>query len=207
MIAVNTGGAIAKLTLSLTHKENDYDHYYIAYIVALAALVIAVALFLIGWRHYRHVEPYDSVITNCIPVIINAFQTRRECRTTRHSVIGKEITSSKSIPVNAVQTVFDQSESTESNQELLTVLDFAKASNGGKFNDRIVNDVKSLRSAIAVFMLFIPYFITYSQVRLPYVQFLETIFYTFSGKFNFSITRPTYEYFRRATLGHLGISR
>ena len=163
MLAVNTGGAIAKLILSLTHKENDNDHYYIAYIVALTALVMAVVLFLIGWRHYRHVEPYDSVITNCIPVIINAFQTRRKCRSSRRSIVGEGTNSSKSIPVNAVQTVSDQNESTESNQELLAFLDFAKAPNGGKFNDRIVNDVKSLRSAIGVFILFIPYFITYNH--------------------------------------------
>lgn len=207
MVAVNTGGAIAKLTLSLTHKASDFEQYYIAYIVALTALVIAMALFLFGWRHYRHVEPYDSVITNCIPVIINALQTRRECRATGNSVVREQITSSKSTSVNTVQTIPDQGESTESNQESLTLLDFAKASNGGRFNDRIVDDVKSLRSAVAVFLLFIPYFITYNQVNPSYVQFLETISCTFSGKYNCSVARPTYEYFRRATLGYLDISR
>ena len=46
-----------------------------------------------------------------------------------------------------------------------TFLDFAKAVNHGNFHNRIVDDVKSLRNALVVFTLLIPYWLIYDQVK------------------------------------------
>lgn len=166
MVAVNIGGVIAKLTLSFTHI--DVYHYYIVYAVALAALVCATTLFLSGWKCYRHVQPYDSVITKCFPVIINAFQTWYQFKKKKHSLTERNANFSGSSSVNTIQNLSEQGQLNQVNQTPSTFLDFAKAINGGKFNDRIVDDVKSLINATAGFVFFIPYFIIYHQVRLRY---------------------------------------
>jgi hypothetical protein len=38
-------------------------------------LFVAALLFMIICRYSIHVEPYNNVVTNCIPVYKNAFQT------------------------------------------------------------------------------------------------------------------------------------
>jgi len=51
------------------------------------------------------------------------------------------------------------------NDRLSIFLDFGKAANDGKFHDRIVDDLNSLRHAIIVFSLLIPYWLIYNEVR------------------------------------------
>lgn len=166
MVAVNIGGATARLTFSFTQYGGMVEYFYIVYVVATAALIIAVILFLIGWRRYRRVKPYDSVITKCIPVIINAYRTRKQCSKNNHKTLGTETSVSASKPVNSIQNFHEEKDFTEMNFERLKFLDYAKAIHGGKFHDRIVDDVKSLRSALPVFGFFIPCFIVYDQVRV-----------------------------------------
>ena len=163
IVAVNMGAAIAKLILTFTYTTEN--RYYIVYVVGLVALALATVLFLIGWKYYRHVKPYDSVTTKCIPVVFNAFQTRRQYRKNRQSVVHEGGRPSVSNPLNAVQNAPEGSELTGINQQRSAFFDFAKVPNGGKLQDRIVEDVRSLRSVIAVFIFFIPYFIIYSQAR------------------------------------------
>ena len=166
IVAVNIGGATARLSFSLIESNKTDSYAYIVYVVALGAIIIATILFLIGWRRYRRTKPYDSVITKCIPVFINAYQTRNQYKKNKQSVLGTEVNFSTSNPVNTVQSTHEGRGLNEINQESLSFLHFAKAVNGGRFNDRIVDDVKSLRKAMPVFGVFIPYFIIYNQVRL-----------------------------------------
>ena len=179
MVAVNIGGAAASLTFSFTQYGEMVQYFYVVYVVATVALIIAVILFLIGWRRYRCVTPYDSVITKCIPVIINAYHTRKQYSKNKNTILVAETNVSASNPVNSIQSFSEEKDLTGMNLERLKFLDYAKAINGGKFNDRIVDDVKSLRSALPVFGFFIPYFIVYDQVRLSSNLFLNTFYFLF----------------------------
>jgi hypothetical protein len=58
-----------------------------------------------------------------------------------------------------------EEESIRMNERPSTFLDFAKAANHGKFPDRIVDDVNSLRRGIIAFSLLIPYWLIYIQVK------------------------------------------
>ncbi|CAF4454763.1 unnamed protein product, partial [Adineta steineri] len=48
-------------------------------------------------------------------------------------------------------------------------LDYAKISNQGKFLDRVVDDIKSLRRIIIVFLLLIPYWLLYFQIETTFL--------------------------------------
>ncbi len=104
---------------------------------------------------------------NCIPVVINAFQTRRKYEQSNGLVTNQPTSSSATYSLNASKDLVDEEEHSMMIDKRPSVfLDFARAANHGKFPDRIVNDVKSLRKAIIVFSLLIPYWIIYNQVRL-----------------------------------------
>lgn len=181
IMAVNIGGATARLSFSAVQLNKNFMYFYVVYIVAIGAIILATILFLIGWRRYRHVKPYDSVITKCIPVFSNAYQTRNQCKKNKRSLSRSEAKFSTLNSVNSMQGVHEEKEFNGINEEPLSFLDFAKVLNGGRFNERIVNDVKSLRKAMPVFGFFIPFFIVYNQVRLFEIQiFQENIFLYFS---------------------------
>lgn len=84
------------------------------------------------------------MITKCVPVTINAFQSWYQYQKRRRSTHSQE-----SFVINERPSTF---------------LDFAKAEYRGHFIGRIVDDVKSLRGAIVVFTLLIPYWLVYDQV-------------------------------------------
>jgi hypothetical protein len=86
-------------------------------------------------------------MSNFIPVIINAFQTRR-----------KHLQDAQIAATNGRS-------SDPSNGQLRSFLDYAKKINQGKFLDRIVDDIKSFRRIIVVFLLLIPYWLIYMQVK------------------------------------------
>jgi hypothetical protein len=127
---------------------------------------INALLFIIGWRYYVHVKPYDSVISNFIPVVINAFQTWRQYKRDEHHT--KRIHTNNST-VNCLDASHDlTNEEVEEPiiiDERPTFLDFAKVVNNGKFHDRIVDDVKSFRNAIIILILVFPYRLIYTQVK------------------------------------------
>ena len=154
---VNTGGLIAFAFIAYAQQN---DSYFLGYIVPAALLLVAFILFLIGYQFYTHVPPQDSVIGHIIPVLINAFQTWRKHR----------LAARRSAPSPRASNLFgnqidnsDQLSSSTSGQSW-SFLDYAKLSNQGRFIDRVVDDIKSLRRIVVVFLLLTPYWLLYFQV-------------------------------------------
>ncbi|CAF4329397.1 unnamed protein product, partial [Rotaria sordida] len=82
--AINTGGLIAFAFIAYAQQNNSY---FIGYIVPTVLLIIALILFLIGYKFYIHIQPHDSVISNFIPVFINAFHTWRKHQQNKQTLI------------------------------------------------------------------------------------------------------------------------
>lgn len=141
VVATNIGGVIA--VIFIPHMANDQN--YIALIVAAAALALAAIFFLIGCRYYIHINPYDTVMTKCIPVVFSACQSwcryRKERQTNEHR------------------------EASEMERPSWTFLDFAKIPFRGRFHGRIVDNVKTVSSALAMFVILIPFWLIYNQVK------------------------------------------
>lgn len=182
-IAVNIGATIATLSIPLIQNDsNDQtttNNYFYGYLIAIFMLISAVVLFIIGYRYYIHIPPYDTVIMKCIPVVINAFQTW--CKYHNNRQIRERIRrDSYSGNLSSSRNTISQEETMIIDGETLSFLDYAKAANHGKYNDRIVNDVKSLRRAIIVFLLLIPYWIIYYQVGCIYLKtFFQFVIFRF----------------------------
>jgi peptide/histidine transporter 3/4 len=158
--AINTGGLIAFGAIAFLQLKKDY---FIGYLVPGGLLILAFVLFVIGYKYYIHIKPHDSVITVFFPVLINAFQSWRNYRRNRRETIhGDELRQDETI----VETEGDSNVylSFTINTSTWSFLDYAKISNQGRFLDRIVNDIKSLRRIIVVFLLLIPYWLLYVQV-------------------------------------------
>jgi POT family len=151
--------------LVIPYIQKDPEHYYIGYIVAAAAVFVAAVLFIIGWRYYIHVMPYDTIITMCIPVVINACQTWRRYKMNKRSIRKEQSNSSPMKLIGASHNLREKEQSMRIDERPSTFLDFAKAPNHGKFHDRIVDNVRSLRGPLAVFTLLIPYWLIYDQVK------------------------------------------
>jgi dipeptide/tripeptide permease len=153
--AVNTGGLIAFGAIAYLQINKDY---FIGYLVPGVLLILASVLFIVGYKCYIHIKPHDSVIAEIIPVTINAFQVWKNQR---------EIVDN--IEPHRTQTVVE-TEGDSNDYLSFTVtrpwsfFDYAKLENNGRFSERIVNDIKSLRRIILVFLLLIPYWLLYVQV-------------------------------------------
>jgi dipeptide/tripeptide permease len=152
-VAVNIGATIATLSIPLIQNDSDDQitttNYFYGYLTAIFMLISAVILFLIGYRYYIHIPSVDSVILKYIPVIINAFQTRRRYKKIRRDshINGSTL-----------------SEERSNQEETLSFLDYANSDNQGRFNEQIISDVKAFQRAVIVFLLLIPYWIIYYQV-------------------------------------------
>jgi peptide/histidine transporter 3/4 len=149
---VNTGGLFAFAFIAYIQQNISY---FIGYTIPAGLLIIALILFLSGYKYYLHVyiPPEESIVSNFIPVIINAVQTRRKYR--RDARLSDTSRESSDPP-----RLFNRT-----NGQSASLLDYAKISNQGKFLDRTVDDIKSLRRIIAVFLLLIPYWLIYMQVK------------------------------------------
>jgi len=163
MVAINIGAMLATLVIPFV-QNGDEKSIFMKYVIAAGALFIAAILFLIGCRYYIHIKTNETVVINCIPVIINAFQSWYKYKNKARSIDIKRITNSSSDLLNDSDSLPEEEESMRIHERPPTFLDFAKAVNHGKYHDRIVDDVKSLRSAIIVFTLLIPYWLIYNQV-------------------------------------------
>ncbi len=158
--AINTGGLIAFGAIAYLQLEKGY---FIGYLVPGGLLFLAFVFFIIGYKYYIHIKPHDSVITAFFPVVINAFHSWRNYRRNRGgSNIGTELQRDQTI----VETEGDSNVylSFIVNTSTWSFLDYAKISNQGRFLDRMVDDIKSLRRIIVVFLLLIPYWLLYVQV-------------------------------------------
>lgn len=143
------------------------NSYFFGYLIAMFMLLISAGLFIFGRRYYLHVPPYDSVIMKCIPVILNAFQTWLKHENVRE----RSTSSSRRRNSGYEQNSISEDEPLLADGRSLSFLDYAKAAHHGKFTDRVVDDVKSLRRAFLVFILLIPYWIIYYQVELSSFMF------------------------------------
>lgn len=163
--AVNTGGLIAFGAIAYLQINKGY---FIGYLIPCIFLIFAFVLFLIGYKFFIHVEPYTSVITQFIPVVISAFRSWLKYRKTRHRILNNSETHPD------VTTVEPEADSTDYlsftvNRSTWSFFDYAKKANNGRFLDGIVNDIKSLRPIIVVFLLLTPYWLLYVQVVFIFV--------------------------------------
>ena len=163
VVTANIGTLIATIATPLI-QTNTNNHYWIPHTVGVSTLLAAALLFLSGYRYYLHVKPHETVVSKFFPVIINAHQSR--ARYDREN-LPKKASTNETTPatlLNYSQSTREDENSMVATSRPTTFLDFARIP-VGKFHDRIVNDVKSLRGALLVFSLLIPYWISYDQVR------------------------------------------
>lgn len=160
-LAVNIGATIATLSVSMiqddSYKEINVNNYFYGYLIAFLMLITSGIIFILGYRYYIHIPPYESILLKFFPVIINACQTKRNFphdQQIRNRTRGNSWNN---------RSTFSE-EQISDNEKTISFLDYACLSNFGKFNDRTVNDMKSLYRAIVVFLLLIPYWIIYYQV-------------------------------------------
>ena len=168
VIVINISSIFAVLGIrSIVTASSGLDKYQIPSIIAASVLLTAAILFVSGYRYYIHVPPHDTVITNIFPVYKNAFETRSKYRRSMR-ITGRARLNS--VPSNSFSSIHsaigNESTTTTVYNEPMKFLDFAKGAYGGKFPDRMVDDVKSLRKALMVFTSLIPYWIIYQQVNL-----------------------------------------
>ncbi len=158
--AVNTGGLLAFGAIAYLQINKDY---FVGYLVPGVLLIVAFILFIIGYKYYIHIKPYDSVITEFFPILINAFQTWRIHRRNRRAIVNNNEPHPEE---TIVETEGDSNDylSFTISRSSWSFLDYAKAENNGRFPDRIVNDIKSVRRIIVVFLLLTPYWLLYVQV-------------------------------------------
>ncbi|CAF4175102.1 unnamed protein product [Rotaria sp. Silwood2] len=162
---INTGGLIAFAFIAYAQQN---DSYFIGYVVPTALLIIALILFLIGYKFYIHIQSHDSVISNFIPVLINAFQTWRKHQKNIQASITNQRSFNSSTLLGYQNETNDQLSLTTSNKSW-SFLDYAKIPNQGRFMDRVVDDIKSLQRIIVVFLLLIPYWLVYFQIETTFL--------------------------------------
>jgi len=192
VVAVNIGGILATLLVSfIQDSQSDSNRFFYGYLFAISSLIGAFLLFIVGKRFYIHIKPHDTIITKCIPVIINAFQTWRKYRADKYITMNVSRSSS---PTNFLLRSMSDSvdQSTLINEKLPSFLDYARVCNDGKFIDRVVNDVKSLRRVIIVFLLLIPYWLICYQV--------ETIEFSNHNVISFIFLRLKQHFFYKVNL-------
>ena len=164
--AINMGAICGILLVSYIQDfQQDPDRYFHGYLFAGISVVISAVLFILGIRFYIHVRPHDTIMTKCIPVVYNAFQTKRR---RKHDHDTRYLKRANSVSGNPLfdSTNSRQSEQSDINDKIPSFLDYARARYGGRFIDRIVADVKSLQRVILVFLLLIPYWLIYYQVGM-----------------------------------------
>ena len=175
MIAVNVGNIIATSAIPYIQDPNQ-THYFVGYLIATIMLFVAALLFIIGRSHYIYVKPHETVIVSCIPVFVNAFQTWRRYKKSESFIDRERRTDSFSESVNDIYGPIEQERIVRIEERPARFLDFAKQVNHGKFHDRMVDDVHSLRDVLLVFSLLIPYWLIYDQV-------LNRFYLNFARKF------------------------
>ena len=151
---VVNAGSIMGILLGLLPISND--QFFIPYLIATIALVFSAISFICGLRFYRHTKPSNTVVAECIPVFWYALRARfKDDRNQYRSSTGE----------NSANSLMDtESSSLIVHERPRTFLDYAKRQYQGPIIDRNVDDVKTLRKAVFVFLLLIPYWLVYSQV-------------------------------------------
>lgn len=192
VVAIHVGSVIM-ISMSII-IPNDARYFFHFYTIGASMLFVSALLFFMGWPYYMHVNPYDSVVINCIPVTMNAFRTWRAHQKNKPSIHRRDINVSTSNLTNSLDSAPSQEIDTSTgttHEQRLTFLDFAKVVNNGNFNDRIVEDVKSFRNAIIILALILPYKIAIYQVQSIVFQYLLVCFFaafSFIQRLNLKLT-------------------
>lgn len=160
-VAVNIGGLIAFGVVAYVQQNVDW---FTGHIISTSVLVFTCIVFLIGYRYYIHIKPYDSVMSNFFPVFINAFQTWRKHRRYVRGVAYHRRSSHK-VTLSKDQEHEKDHSPFEINERLTSFFDYAKVANHGRFQDRVVDDIKSLGRIVLMLLLLIPYWLIYLQVK------------------------------------------
>jgi hypothetical protein len=165
-LVASSGTIIDILIIPYVQYNIPGHYYYIPYLIAASMLFVAGVLFILGYRYYIHVNSNETVITKCIPVVLNAFKSWYKYKKKRLVVEGKLDDSGD---FNGLDTTLNRITEVEKSLRIyrrpFTFLDFAKIANNGKFQEGIVDDIKTLRKALIVFIFLIPYWLIYNQVK------------------------------------------
>lgn len=164
VVAIHVGSILMMSTSIMIPDDTRYFFHF--YIIGASMLFVSALLFFMGWPYYMHINPYDSVLTKCFSVVINAFRTWRTHRRNNRSMQRRDINISTSNTLDRTTGQEMDASTRTTHEQRLAFLDFAKVVNNGNFNDRIVEDVKSFRNAIIIFVLILPYKIVIYQVKL-----------------------------------------
>ena len=159
--AVNLGSFLAYGIIAYVQQNRSY---HVGYLISIGLLAFTLVLFLAGYKCYIPIKPHDSVVTNFLPVMINAFRSwRTRPQLTRnihrnHRFSRKALRASDQLDTSENLTFGD-------NEQSRSFLDYAKVEYNGRFPDRVVDDIKALRRIIIMFILLIPYWLLYVQVN------------------------------------------
>lgn len=163
IVVVNLAAIISKLIIA--NIQDQQKHYLICYLIVTSLLLCAALLFVLGWRFYWHTNLHETVVSNFFPVFFNAFQTWLKYRKYKRMEANQNSSLTNSISTNG-----NLIEETEDDTSIRFVrrpsvfIDFAKVINNGKYQDRIVDDVKSLQNALIICVLLFPYWFIFTQV-------------------------------------------
>ncbi|CAF1286967.1 unnamed protein product [Adineta ricciae] len=159
--AVNLGSFLAYGIIAYVQQNRSY---HVGYLISIGLLAFTLVLFLAGYKYYIPVKPHDSVVTNFFPVMINAFRSWRT-RPQRTRNIHRNHRFSRKALRASDQLDISENLAFDGNEQSRSFLDYAKVEYNGQFPDRVVDDIKALRRIIVMFILLIPYWLLYVQLR------------------------------------------
>lgn len=159
-LVVNIGSMIAILILPYIQYKIIEDYYFIPHLVATLMLLLATVLFILGYRcryYYIHKTSNKTVINKCIPITINALQSwyRNKQKPTGDEDIRNSPQFLEQQDSNGSSVIIPHL--TKKQRVPSSFLNFAIKSYGGQYEEEDVMDVKTLRKAVIVFSLLVPY--------------------------------------------------
>ncbi|XP_054717561.1 solute carrier family 15 member 4-like [Uloborus diversus] len=132
---VNIGAFVA--ILGITYVQQIWEFQY-GYVIAASSLVVATFLFWVAYPIHFHQPVSESPISRTFKVMKTAWRLSKN------------------------------NNSNNSNLEVInrpSWLDMAKVRYGGKYHESVVEDVKSLKAILIVFIILIPYWLLYFQMQ------------------------------------------
>ncbi|XP_022102191.1 solute carrier family 15 member 4-like [Acanthaster planci] len=143
--AINVGSLLAIAGVTALQQNVGF---FSGLLVPLATLVVATFVFVIGRTWYLSKKPMGSVLTNTSKIIMEAFKQQKVRKTMLHRQDSSELFHSQPKP---------------------SFLDMAKVRYGGSFHESMVDDVKSLKKIILVFLGLTPYWVVYFQMQTTFL--------------------------------------
>lgn len=186
VLAVNIGDTIATIVVPLIQYKLR-ESLWIPYAISTIALLCSVLVFAIGWKFYILIETNETVVKHICPVFTAAIRSWFKYKRETNKMEASYNNGARMRLLNGPNGPIEIEESVTI-RDVSTFLDYATAANEGRFQGRVVKDVKSLGNAIAVLTLLIPFWIVYSQV---YAKYFENIVFEFisSEYYNVSTSR------------------